>query len=102
MSIEGWSQDGRPGGCGVRVSSQLGHLPGTGGGPWTPKGVGGTPERLGRTWGGVDGGGEVEVGWEAGPRPDRLPSKTPSGRAEPKPHPHISTQGLTSLQLRGS
>ena len=37
------SQDGILGGCGIRVSSQLGHLPGTSGGPQTPKGMGGTP-----------------------------------------------------------
>ena len=39
----GQSQDGILGGRGIRVSSQLGHLPGTGGGPRTPKGMGGTP-----------------------------------------------------------
>ena len=42
--ILGWgTQDGLLGGCGICISSQLGHLPGTGGGPWTPKGTGGTP-----------------------------------------------------------
>ena len=41
--LGGRSQDGILGGCGIRVSSQLGHLPGTSGGPRTPKQVGGTP-----------------------------------------------------------
>ena len=47
------SQDGVLGGRGIQVSSQLGHLPGTGGGPETPKGTGGTPsDRVGHgTWG---------------------------------------------------
>ena len=40
--MRGWSQDGRLGGRRIRVSA-LGHLPGTGGGPWTPKRTGGTP-----------------------------------------------------------
>ena len=40
---QGRSQDGVLGGRRIRISSQLGHLPGTGGGPWTPKGTGGTP-----------------------------------------------------------
>lgn len=31
----GWSQDGGPGGCGIRISAQ----PGTAGGPWIPKGT---------------------------------------------------------------
>ena len=37
----------------IRVSAQLGQLPGTGGGPQTPKGTGGTPsDRVGRgAWG---------------------------------------------------
>ena len=39
----GQSQDGGLGGHRIRVSTQLGHLPGTGGGPQTPKGTGGTP-----------------------------------------------------------
>ena len=39
----GRSQDGRLGGRGIHVFAQLGHLPGTGGVPWTPKGMGGTP-----------------------------------------------------------
>ena len=30
--LEGWSQDGGLVGHGIRVSAQLGHLPGTGGG----------------------------------------------------------------------
>ena len=49
----GQSQDGRLGGCGIRGSAQLGHLPGTGGGPRTPKGTGGTPsDRVGcGAWG---------------------------------------------------
>lgn len=33
-------------------SSQLGHLPGSGGGPGTPQGTGWTPTRLGKRWGG--------------------------------------------------
>ena len=49
----GRSQDGVLGGRGICVSSQLGHLPGTGGGPWTPEGTGGTPsDRVGcGAWG---------------------------------------------------
>lgn len=47
----GQRQDGGAVGSGVRVSSQLGRLPSTGGGPWRPKGMGGTPESLGGTWG---------------------------------------------------
>ena len=43
--------DDRVGGCGVHVSSQLGHLKGAGGGPWTPKGMGGIPMWPGRAWG---------------------------------------------------
>ena len=44
----GWSKDGVLEGCGILISSQLGHLPGTGGGPRTPKGMGGTPsDRVG-------------------------------------------------------
>ena len=44
----GQSQDAVLGGCGIRISSQLGHLPGTGGGPRTPKGAGGAPsDRVG-------------------------------------------------------
>ena len=39
----GQSQDGGPGGRRIRISAQLGHLPGTGGGPRTPKGTEGTP-----------------------------------------------------------
>ena len=39
----GGSQDGRLGGRRIHVSAQLGHLLGTGGGPQTPKGMGGTP-----------------------------------------------------------
>ena len=31
------------GGRGIHISSQLGHLPGTGGGQRTTKGMGGTP-----------------------------------------------------------
>ena len=41
--LEGRSQDGVLGGHRIRVSSQLGHLPGTGWGPQTPKGTGGAP-----------------------------------------------------------
>ena len=45
----GQSQDGRLEGRGICISAQLGHLPGTGGAPWTPKGMGGTPSnRVGR------------------------------------------------------
>ena len=43
----GWSQDGLLGGCRIRVSSKLVHLPGTSGGPWTPKGTGGTASKPG-------------------------------------------------------
>ena len=42
LNERGRSQDGVLGGCGVRVSAQLGHLPGPGGGPRTPKGTEGT------------------------------------------------------------
>ena len=70
----GQSQDGEAVGCGVRISSQLGHLPSTGGGPWRPKGMGGTPESLGRTWregegrrsGGGTGPAPLRGGWERG------------------------------------
>ena len=49
IQIGGWSQDGGLGGRGIRVSSQLGPLPGTSGGPRTPKGTGGTPsDQVGR------------------------------------------------------
>ena len=51
IQIGGWSQDGGLGGRGIRVSSQLGPLPGTSGGPQTPTGTGGSPQRPGRTWG---------------------------------------------------
>ena len=48
LSIKGRCQDGGLGGRGIPASSQLGHLPGTGGGPRKPKGTGGTPvTRLG-------------------------------------------------------
>ena len=49
----GQSQDGRLEGHGIHVSTQLGHLPGTGGGPQTRKGMGGTPsDQVGYgTWG---------------------------------------------------
>ena len=55
--LEGRSQDGRLGGCGICLSAQLGHLPGTGRGPQTPRGTGGTPSNwVGRVgWGGVRG-----------------------------------------------
>ena len=56
----GRSQHGRRGECRVRISAQLGHLPGTGGGPWTR--TGGTSEQPGRTWWGSERGGEVEAG----------------------------------------
>ena len=64
MSSEGspkcrgrWSQDGGLGGCRIHVSAQLGHLPGTSGGPQTPKGAGGIhSDQVGRgAWGGVRG-----------------------------------------------
>ena len=42
-TAEGRNQDGILGEYGICVSSQLGHLPGTSGGPRTPKGMGGTP-----------------------------------------------------------
>lgn len=40
-------------GRGIRVSKQLGHIPGTGWGPRTPKGMRGTPsDQVGRgSWG---------------------------------------------------
>ena len=47
----GRSQDGILGGCGIHVSTQLVHLPGTSGVPQTPKGTGRNPQQLGRTWG---------------------------------------------------
>ena len=65
-SPRGRSQDGVLGGRGIHVSTQLGNLPGTDGGPWTPKGTGGTPS----DWvghGGCEGGGEVEVGQDWSP-----------------------------------
>ena len=43
IKYSGWSQDDRLGGYRVRISTQLGHLPGTGGGPRTSKGMGGMP-----------------------------------------------------------
>ena len=52
------NQDGRLGGHGIRLSSHLGHLPGTGGGPQTPKGTGRNSEWLGKTW--VGGGRREE------------------------------------------
>ena len=55
------SEDGRVGGCGVHISSQLGHLAGTGGGPWTLKGTGGTPEQPDRMLRG--GRGEEKWRW---------------------------------------
>ena len=58
----GQSQDGVLGGSIIRISSQLGHLPGTRGGPQTPKGTGGNPsDRVGREAWGSEGGGEVEA-----------------------------------------
>ena len=50
-------QDGILGGHGILISAQLGRLPGTGGGPRTPKGTGGTPsDQVGRgAWRGVRG-----------------------------------------------
>ena len=60
----GQSEDGVLGGRGIHVSSQLGHLPGTGGGPWTPKGMGGTPsDQVGHgALGGVKG--EEKQRWD--------------------------------------
>ena len=51
----GQSQDCGLGGYGILVSEKPGHLPGTGGGPWTLKGMGGTHcDWVGhRVWGGV-------------------------------------------------
>ena len=46
-----WSQDGGIEGSRVHVSSQLGQLLGTGQGPRTPKGTGGTPMWASGTWG---------------------------------------------------
>ena len=61
-----WSQDGGLGRNGIRVSAQLGRLPGTGGGPQTPKWMGENPSNwVGHgAWWGSEGGGEVEVGWD--------------------------------------
>ena len=55
------------------MSAQLGHLPGPGGEPRTPKGKGGTPSDwvdVGHEgeWRGSEGGGEVEAGWDQRPR----------------------------------
>ena len=75
MPHEGRSQNGRLGGRGIHDSTQLGHLPGTGGGPRTPKGTGGTPsDWVGRgAWGkcrGRSGGGmglvPLKGGWGKG------------------------------------
>ena len=72
----GRSQDDVLGGCGICVSSQLGHIPGTRGGPWTPKGTGGTPsdwagrgvwgECRGRRSGGGTGVVPLRSGWGKG------------------------------------
>ena len=63
MELGGQSQDGVLRRHGVCVSSQLGQLPGTGGGPRTPKGMGGTlSDWVGCGGWGSEGGGEVEVG----------------------------------------
>ena len=80
----GWSQDGILGGCGIHVSEQPGHLPGTSGAPWTPKGTEETHSNwVGwGLWGGVkgeekwrqDGTGGQRGGWGGGeeiPRPKR-------------------------------
>ena len=66
------------GGRGIRVSAQLGHLPGPSGGPRTPKGMGGTPsDRVGcgawGEWRGRRGGGRTE------PAPLRGRDPTPEG-----------------------
>ena len=68
----GRSQDGGLGGHGIRISAQLGHLPGTGGGPRTSKRMGGTPSDWVEpgAWGGV----REEEKW----RPDG--TGTPEGR----------------------
>ena len=50
-----WNQDGGLGGRGIHASAQLGHLPGTGGEPWAPKGMGGTPSDWVWGVGGVKG-----------------------------------------------
>ena len=74
---EGQSQDGILGGYGIRVSAQLGHLPGTSGGPRTPKGTGGTPSnQVGR---GTLQGVRREEKW----RQDRTGTHTPSPRTLP-------------------
>ena len=71
------------GGHGIRISSWLGHLPGTSGGPRTPKGTGGTPrDQVGRgTWGEWrgrrSGGGTGLVPLRGGWRKGRDP--TPKG-----------------------
>ena len=56
----GQSQDDGVGRCRVRISSQLGHLPGADGGHQTPKGMGGIPKRLCRTRVGKTLGGKDE------------------------------------------
>ena len=55
-----WSQDGGVGGRRVRVSSQLGHLPGAGGGCQTPKGTGGIPALSGQRSGLISCGGSAK------------------------------------------
>ena len=66
MELGGQSQDGVLRRHGVCVSSQLGQLPGTGGGPRTPKGTGRRPSDWVGCWG-EGGAGEVEAGWDQRP-----------------------------------
>ena len=64
--VGGQTQDGRVGGPGVCISSQLGHLPYAGGGPQHPRGWEEPPSN----WVGCQGskgGGEVEAGWDQCP-----------------------------------
>ena len=92
-------QYGRVGGRGVLVSSQLGDLPGAGGGARTPEGMGGTPKRSGRTLGGGVGrrsGGQTGLvplrgGWGRG----RVP--TPGGA-----HSQREDQQVQGETLKGS
>lgn len=64
VGFRGWRQDCGLGGCGIHILAQPGHLPGTSGAPWTPKGMEGTPSNwVGRElWGGSERGGKVKAG----------------------------------------
>ena len=74
----GQSQDGGVGGCGVHISSQLGHLSDTGGEPQHPRGqekspsdlVGYSEEGRGKRSGGRMGLAPLRDGWGRG----RLPT----------------------------